>query len=109
MLDRTYGSAMSALETTYINLCITYKSYGYLDQAIDNACKEGETFVLIKISSIPIDSEAESIKNKDFLVKMISIFTNLGYQFEVKDENFILISWLDPYSNIKYKMMEENI
>lgn len=99
--QRTYGSAMSALETTYINLCVDQKTYGYLDEKIDEACENGETYVLINMNDIPSNSEEESIKNKEFLTKLISIFNNLGYHIDTADEKTLLISWIDPYSNLK--------
>lgn len=101
MHGRMYGSAISALETTYINLCVRYKSYGYLDEIIDSACTEGNTYVLVNIDDIPSDSETENMKNKEFVTKMVSIFYNLGYQFEMKDDKRILISWMEPYKNLK--------
>lgn len=95
--QRTYGSAMSALETTYINLCIEQEAYKYIDEKIDNACLNGEIYVIIALNEIPENSEKESIKNKEFLTKMVSIFTGLGYEFKSLDKDHILINWSKPY------------
>lgn len=105
-MQRTYGSAMSALETTYINLCVEHKAYGYIDDLIDTACMKGDTFILVNMTNIPAESEEFSIKNRDFLTKMLSILFSLGFQVEVKDEIYIFISWLDPYFNLRPSIKE---
>lgn len=99
--QRTYGSALSALETSYINLCLDQKAYGYIDEKIDQACIDGDLYIILSLNEIPANSEKESVRNEDFLIKMASVFTGLGYDFKSQDKDHILISWSKPYYHTK--------
>ena len=97
---KSYGNAMSTLESTYLSLCVMYKAYNYIDNKIEEASNNGEVEVFINLSDIPPENNGEILmENREQTKKLANIYYRLGYEINVNN-NQLYLSWSNPYIHV---------